>query len=382
MYDISQSINDFRNSMMIGSKNGIQTLSIMGQPVFIVIKGDWLYFKNNATSYLEKIITTQRNFWKDNDFPHYVITIIQQLTPDDEKYIFGTHKENVLTMSLPDGPEEKLPKVLWSLSHELFHAWLGMKIKIPLPQGDLQWFFEGVNDYYGLRLVLESGLISDLDYINIYNFLLKSYFISPLKYITNQQAAKYFSIKSPQGQMQEVRAHLLFKEFSNKLQKSNKEKLLDDAMRDIFHQFGHKELNISQAKLDEIFINYLGKDDWDELKSYLMQGKVIQVSPALFSKNAFLIEKEYEAPIFDFDVTALIQSRLIKSLDPKSVAFEAGLRNNQQVLDYFLDFESANGLAEILVKDASGEKAVRFISRKTTKKVIPQFKILNEKASA
>lgn len=68
--------------------------------------------------------------------------------PESFGYALGLHHENMLSAVMPDSTqEEKQAKALMLLSHELFHAWLGLGIQIPLPQGNLQWFFEGINDY-------------------------------------------------------------------------------------------------------------------------------------------------------------------------------------------------------------------------------------------
>lgn len=373
--NLAQSIKDFSNIVIIGSKNKIETFNIKNQPIYLVTKGDWSFFKNNdLIKYLEKIITVQRQFWNDYDFPHYIVALVQQQVPDHEKYIIRTHKTNVLTMSIPDGPIEKLPKVLWGLSHELFHAWLGLKIKIPEPQGQLQWFFEGVNDYYSLRLAFDCGLITINDYVDFYNSIIKSYSVSPFKNNTNTENAAYYSLRGPHNQLSQMKGHLVFKEFSSKIQ--NKSNPFDTAMANIFDEFVKKKnYPVTEEKLETIFVKHIGKESWAELKTYLISGKSLDISPNLFKENAQLITEDIETPAFGFDVHSLVKSKKITALDSHSRAYQAGLRNDHLVLNYFLDFDDATAPAVILVEDHSKQKLIKFIPEKTVQ-TIPKYQAL------
>lgn len=373
--EFEQSISEFRNSAIVASTNKIKKIKIKGNPVYIVSKGKWAFFDKEPAYYLEKIIKMQRKFWNDFNFPHYVVVLIQSKASDDEKYVVGTHQANILTMKIPDGDKTKLPVVFRTLSHELFHAWLGMKVKIPLPQGDLQWFFEGVNDYYSLQLLLDNNLLSKQEYFRFYNELLQAYSLSPCIEASNQEVEKYYLLRGPYAQIAEMRGHILFKELSHSLEiKKMPSRKLDLALREIYKTFNKdKNHQINKTELDNIFAKYVGKDNWEKVMVKLSTGKSIELSPDLFGQDVALIDKEVMAPLFGFDVSEFIKSKKIKLLKHDSNAYLAGLRENQEVIDYYLNFNNPNVLSQILVADHKGSRVIQF-KPNTTQKHIPQYK--------
>lgn len=378
--EMIQSVEDFRSNVIVGSNHGMKKIRIKNNPVYLLTKGKWSYFNKDISYYLKKIISTQRDFWHDHNFPHYVVVFIQHEAPKGEKVLMGTHHKNVMSMVLPDGDKNKLPLALHSISHELFHAWLGFKIKIPLPQGDLQWFFEGITDYYGLAMLKKSGLITQNDYIKIYNDHLKSYSLSPLSFANNREIAKNYFLNDEYGHLATLRGHIIFKELNHKIEKNTpKENSLDSALKEVLNKFGNKQASqLTADELDKIFIPHVNKENWFMTKAYI-DGKPILFSPDLFKHDAILINKLITAPNFGLDVEKLIKQKKIKSLQKKSVAYSVGLRENQKILDSLLDFSDPDRKAQILISEKGEPRIVKF-KPDTTKKYIPQYKLFNSEA--
>ncbi len=380
VYTVNQPIQNFRDSAFVGSIYEVETINIKNQPVHIMTKDKWTLFDNkDFVYYLEKLITAQRTFWNDFDFPHYVIVLIKLESPDAEKYIHGFHKKNILSMSIPDGKIEKLYKVFYSLSHELFHAWLGISIEAPQPQGNLQWFFEGLNDFYGLQFALKSGIIDRKSYIQVYNQSLQSYYVSPFYQATNNEISEHFlNSHIYYGIIAQVRGHIVFNDYIARHPRgSEMYNPLDMALKEIGTQFGRKSGKvITENDLDIIFSKHLGDQEWSQMKRSIETGKLGSISPYLLEGEAVLIKKSVWAPSFGFDTEALIKHNALKSLKTNSNAYRAGLRKNDHILVHHFALNTPRVVAQVVVEKSGESKLIKFYPEKVIK-YIPQYALVN-----
>lgn len=370
-YEIQASIRDLSRSIITGGLFDVKTIPIKDKPVYMLIKGQWEMFSHNQISEdLQKLIQQQRDFTADDDFPHFLVILFDNKIPFGKGGVSGSLYENVLSMVITDAKPENKPVLLGILSHELFHAWMGNKIRIPSPQGNLQWFFEGVNDFYGWQLALESKMISETDYVNYYNKILKEYTISPFKEASNEEIATFFNLRNPAGRLAMIRGHIVFMEILNKLKAQGKTREpLDLALKEILQNHSYPKM-ITDADINRIFSKHLGHANWAEAAEVIRMGNRILLSSTIFSKKIKLKEQKMDTPDFGFDVKSLVKEKQIKLLKNKSNAALAGLKNKTIVLDYGIDIADPEGEVQMIVDNQ--QQFVSF-TPKRVKKLIPQY---------
>lgn len=366
-YELESSVEQLSRSIMAGGNVAIQTIFVNERPIHLLLNGKWTMFNvNELTAFLHKIISLQRNILADNDFPHFVLIFYDNKLPEGEGGVLGSLYGNVLSMAITDDKPKNKPIVFGLISHELFHAWLGNKIRITKPQGDKQWFFEGVNDFYGWQLALETGMISTQDYLGYYNKLLKEYMTSPFKESNNQELTQAFKLRNPAGRLAMLRGHILFMEILNKLnQKGQSRAPIDSALREILE-------NASDANLSTIFRKHLGKDIWDETSEMIQSGKAISFSSTLFSNKTSLQSQNIEISDLGFNLKSLVKEGRIKSLVKSSQASKAGLKENTKVIDYGLDLANPKSKVYITFEDKDHPKTISF-KPDQIQKTIPMY---------
>lgn len=363
-----ESIHHLRSALFVAGNIKVETFWIKENPVYILTKGKWPYFNKKISDYLKPILVEQRNFWQEYSFPHYVIFLIQQNHPPIPKFSLGAHFHNAYVALLP-AESDMLAEALYTLSHESFHAWLGEKVRFD-PNGDLKWFWEGFNDYYGLRFAYQSGTINYKKYIKLYNFLMMEYALSPALHFSSQRLQRFVSYYDFIAQ---IRGHLVAYQLHEKLKQQGKS--FDQAFKSLCHHYCQSGAPyLTFAAIDQHF-NLLFPSEWQWAKKIIEKGEVVDLLPAAFS-DAKRIVCSVEAPVFGFDVIKLIEEGVISNVNPHSHAFKAGLRSGQKVLGYHIDFKSATNQAVIYLAGNSVEKIAFFPNKR--KVDIPQYQLVNE----
>ncbi len=372
-FSLNVPLDDFLNSIIAAGDFQINKVMIKNNPVTIISNGEWPHFKKPQEYYLKKIIAQVRDFWGDNQFPSYTIFLVKQAEPLSKMFL-GKHLHNTFSALMPE-EEIMVPMSLYALTHESFHAWVGYKLPMPLPQGELQWFIEGFNDYYGLALAHESKVISLEDYIMIYNILMKQYLFSPATTVSNDHIFKHFVDVGHYNLIAQFRGHFLLKQLRDKFKNVGPNKV-DLAMKDLLVQYQKAgQPYISEKLIDDVFIKHVGVQEWKNTKEYILSGKQIDFSPTAFAPFAELTEVEMDAPQYGFNMFKLMDEFVIADISPTSNAFQAGLRNGQLVKFHDIDYKSTDKMITIVVEDNFQEKTIQFMPN-IQKKMIPQYALV------
>lgn len=77
-FALKTNIANFRNSYFLIGKIDVEEVKVKENSVFVVSNGNWSYFKQSPSVFMKRLVETQREFWKDNIFPHYVMFLIKQ----------------------------------------------------------------------------------------------------------------------------------------------------------------------------------------------------------------------------------------------------------------------------------------------------------------
>jgi hypothetical protein len=84
---------------------------------------------------------------------------------------------------------------------------------------------------------------------------------------------------------------------------------------------------------------------------------------------------EFDAPVIGFDEMELIDNFKIKNINKGSNAYKAGLRDNQIVTNYNINYKHPEEKISIYIKDKDQIKEISYFPE--TKKVkIPQYELV------
>lgn|GEM_PF-5416635 len=192
MQEMDQPVWVFLNGIYGGGKNQIIQCGNPECPIFVGIYGKFSFSQERLVSTIDTIISSQRRFWEDNDFPYTFVAIHPN---GDSESIAGQGTPNgfaIYTKDLSDASEKEWKSLAFVLSHECFHTWNSLKMQPILTDQSMTWFVEGFTDYYAATLLFRSALIGWEDYLDFINETLDNYFSSPVRNEKNKQIAQNF----------------------------------------------------------------------------------------------------------------------------------------------------------------------------------------------
>lgn len=361
-------ITKFNNGLLVAGNLNIHNIKINKKQTRLVLLNQVNSLSKDASFCVETLIKAQRAFWKDNDFEDYLIVLDERTSDIKVPGPAGTHLENSLFLQFVNFGNEYNYKNIYALSHELFHAWIGKKIAFGPSQDTLQWFVEGVNDYYGLWFAYENKLISTKEYIMAFNELLLRYYLNPVNHFSNDVISKNYQKDPFVNKMAEMRGHLFAKKVAEK-----KGEILSLITHEIFNNFQKSgKKYVHQGDVDKIFRKHLPRKFWHDYIKYIYNGDFIEP----FDKDFLgckLINETYEVPDLGFNILDLIIKKTISGIDPLSPEYAAGLRNNQKVKAHTISLISS-GHMSIWIEEDNTIREISFVPN-IRKTVVPQYNL-------
>ena len=175
---------EVHNALFAGGDFRIFRQTIAGRPLILAIRGKWQFTDEEVTSRIQKMISLERAFWHDYDFPYFLVTVSTSGRDDGSS---GGGFTNAFAL-FPHPNSSFGYDVQSVLAHETFHAWNPFRMG-PMPDSGIAvyWFTEGFTTYYTDDLLLHAGALSFPDYVQRMNEKLRWYFLSPARNATNQQ---------------------------------------------------------------------------------------------------------------------------------------------------------------------------------------------------
>jgi predicted metalloprotease with PDZ domain len=274
------SVQELLHAVYTGGDFRIYKIECKQAPIFVAIRGNWLFKDTDFVLMVNKIISAQREFWNDYDFPYFLITVIPVIKSENICMTGGTGLENSFAMFLGSKKFMTLHKLAWTISHEHFHTWNGRKIGRQEPEALIYWFAEGFTSYYTVLLNLRAGIYTIDNYVKEYNKTLLNYFISPVRNEENIEILKKFWVNHDIEHLPYYRGTILAHEWNLHIKKESKERYsLDNVMFDILYQ-AQKNKRVFTAELfDNVIKKYLKEGVAQEIDMYIDRGETIELSP-------------------------------------------------------------------------------------------------------
>ncbi|WP_341788860.1 M1 family aminopeptidase [Rickettsia endosymbiont of Lasioglossum villosulum] len=350
LYDAIYAAGDLRIYKIVNKKN----------PVYLSLHGQFDLKDQEIASYTNKIIKGQRAFFHDNDFPYYLISLVEG---DQPMHMGGTALTHSFTAFIPQGLNKQDYTTL--LAHEHLHNWIGKKIR---NTSDLNyWWSEGFTDYYSRVLALRSGVITVEEFVEEFNQFFKDYYLSPVINEPNSKIEEDSWRNYAVSKLPYYRGFIFALYLNNLIKENSKSKSLDNVMLDLFKTAKQKEFSTDYFK--QITKNYIPKGIDKEINEYIEQGNTIDLSDV--AKILPIEKTKMGAYDRGFDRDALLNNNMIKNIDENSNAYKSGLQNGDVVINY--DFPKWGAPDQIVtIKTARGE--FKYRPESPNKKDIYRFK--------
>lgn len=170
--------------LFAGGDFRIRRRNLAGRSLIAAIRGNWEFSDEEATARIEKMISFQRRFWNDRDFPSHLVTV--STFGRDGGGAAGSAFTNALALFLPANSSFG-DSVQPLLAHEIFHTWNPYRMGArPDSSIVMSWFTKGFTTYYQDVLPLRAGTLMFSKYLERTNESLPEYMLSPVRNVSNQ----------------------------------------------------------------------------------------------------------------------------------------------------------------------------------------------------
>ena len=363
-------LSKFGRTVVVGSLEPVRKINVNGQDIHYIFNEKIDFLKKDFIFKIEKVLKHQRDFFQDNDFPNYNIYLKLEQNHNKPKYFNGKHLGDLFTVTA-NLDKQNIPISMMMISHELFHAWLPLKMPLGAMPNSHMWFIEGITDYYGARFALESGVIKKSEYQHKINDMLVRYFASPLSKISNNEALKFYS-EINHYNILVTRGHILGLILSQLESNKKNKNILDDIVLELFHvSKNNPVIEDHSLFLNTIFLKNLGEKLWSDIQKNIYAFNEVKNTfesinlakyPNKKNKNTFqLVTKEIAVSAYQFDYDAFIKEKIIKDLRTISPEYKAGLREGMQVIDSDVVLNEERKKRTIIIQTSVGPTKIQFI---------------------
>jgi predicted metalloprotease with PDZ domain len=190
-----------------------------------------------------------------------------------------------------------------TIAHEVFHTWnFGLKVKYnPVTASNL-YFLEGFTEYCSRKLLLKSGLITQKEYIELFNRSLRRYQTSPYKTVTANSIVLPLAARSytaPARLIAYWKGDILAHNWNQEIERYTKGKY---SFEDVYRQALQSEGLITDSSLVALMKPYIGRDVMPDIMGVIRDGQYIEPHPEALGhgvglKSVAFVESRFIIPI-------------------------------------------------------------------------------------
>lgn len=361
------SLNDLRRGVYFAGDFRMHTLTIQDQPVYLFTRGQWAFSEETFTIALARIISVQRDFFDDHDFPFFLVTLLP--TADDPGTILGEGRTDGFSLFVSQN-EPDIAGVDWLIAHEMFHTWNPGRMG-GLSDERLYWFSEGFTDYYASVLLQRAGMRTADEHVRWINEVLRTNYTSAARNLTADQMVVERRRRSDAERLPYQQGTLLAHNWDTELRAiPGASTSLDDVMRRLVKRASDGPLTVE--RIAAAFGPPLADRVRTEVREHIEQGRTIAPRAAAFWPKWKLAK--FEVSFFDpgFDLEPSMAANTISGVRPGSRAAEAGLRDGQRWVGGGMAHDP-DAEAEIEIEDDEGRRTIRYYPVTSELVVIPQY---------
>jgi predicted metalloprotease with PDZ domain len=359
-------------AVFAGGDFRIHRFSLAGQTQVFAFRGKWKFTDMELIQVIQKVLSVEKDFWWDNDFPYYLVTLapFDDLTGSTD----GTCFTNAFWMFMPQN-ETISYTIQYTLTHEIFHTWNPHKMGIPSsPESPEKWFTEGFTVYYGDVMLVRAGLISLSDYLWRLNSKIASYELSTVKNISNSEMVARYDESREVNNLPYVRGPILALWLDARIRAdSGGKQSLDTFMLQMTaDSASNPDLRLTNQRIFQTTAKFLSPRGQKELLTLMESGKNIPIPPFPQSGCVALSNDLLGTYELGFDREALDKKSVIEGVLPESAAYKAGVRDGQKVLGDSIYWNDMNKPVQLEVSTSDGVKTIEYLP-KGKAALIPQY---------
>jgi predicted metalloprotease with PDZ domain len=367
------SLHDALASLFVGGDYRIHRTMIDGRPVSFAMRGIWNFTDEEWVTQASRIIQYERSFWKDNNFPYFLVT----LTPFDGDYgNTGTSLTRAFMMHI--SPSSTLNSdTLAILAHEAFHAWNPGRIGDPgAPGYEVSWFTEGFTRYYQDLLLYRAGLMTLPEYVSHINGRLRQYALGEgLNRSLEEFVALHTADNSALSQLDYRRGDLIAFWLDTTIRKQSRDRATLDTLMFALeaqdtsyrrHQ-GNRPAPLTARRILLAAGRYLRPDTTSELRGFFEQGGPVMLPPDAL--GPCFTSQVVDSPSFDLGFessTTKSGNRMVANVEPASNAYKAGVRSGQTVTGWSYTTDDSTKPVRLTLQTAQGLQVIHYIPQGPT----------------
>jgi predicted metalloprotease with PDZ domain len=376
----ARTVGDILESIAIGGRDlSVSTTMVNGDPVRVAHVGSFGFDVHGFEQLAEKVVATERDFWRDTRAGPFLITAIP-LAPKPGRLSYGGTGRSDAFATWIDRDAD-LPSLAWLLAHEYFHSWNARQLgRFPEKvEAEAYWLSEGFTDFYARRLMLRAGLWTPEKFVADWNEMLRAYAASSYRATGNvEAAAKFWSRDYAAEKIPYQRGSMLAALWDRQLQA--KGSALDTVMR---AQRDRARAAKAPPQLTTAFVaeaRRAGLDIRPDIARYLTRGEPLLLPETVFGACARLTTAD--VPLFergwDSDATAKA-GNVLTGVDPASNAYAAGLRDGMKILRRVAG-QPGNSAVDYVLEVQDGAEKRSFTFRPAGKKTLRTQQIVLDPA--
>ena len=350
--------------------------SKLGKGVLVTAtRGNFGVPDTEIRSRILETIRLERDFWKDDRFPYYLVAVL----PFDQGQgsTGGDGFTNAFSLHL--SPQGGLSQgVLSLLAHEVFHEWNPYRIgQMREPAEGIYWFTEGFTTYYQDLLLCRAKQISFEQYLESLNHVLRDYSLSPERNLSLNELIERAQKEQLKGRVSYWRGAVIALWLDTKIRERTKAHAsLDTLMFGLYQQAQHRPGPLPDLTADRVFqaaSRYLPSQDVDQLRSYVEQGSTVEAPSTAWGP---CVQREsVEVPSFELGMerAALLERHTVTGLQANSEAQRAGLREGDRVVGMSIYWDDVSKPVKLTVRRGGDTSTIIYSPRGHTVGVTPQY---------
>jgi predicted metalloprotease with PDZ domain len=367
-------------ALFLGGDYRIQRRELDGAPLFIALRGQWSFSDEAFADATASLVRTQRRFWNDFDFPHYVIALAPNRVVRGSSN-GGTGLRNAFTMHASANFRVPGSEFNFLIGHEHLHTWIPQRIGTM--GSDSQplryWFSEGFTNYLTHRLLLQSGVWTLDQYAARINDVIASYLTSRDINASNERVLReYWSNRNSVGNLPYQRGELLALRWATRLAARGKsiERHLQalavkaDQMPD---RGSKKPEDLAVTRLRNALRADLGDAVDADIEQFIERGDTMAMDETFLGPCFGATFQERALYELGFDSVKSFADRRVAGVVAGSRADQAGLRDGMEMKGWSASIGDASHEATVTVVDNGALREIRFFPASAKTVLLPVY---------
>ncbi len=367
------SLFELRHAIYLGGDIRILRRKVRGRPVVLAIRGRWTFSDRDLAALVSKIVGLQRAFWRDHRFPYFLVAAVPLPGPCCAFGGLGFTNSVALFLNTTEGIG---PELRWLLMHELFHAWLGDRIRPAHLDQRHRWFFEGVTEYFAHLLVMRHFTRSLPTYVADLNQKIRAYWGSSHRTATLRQMLGRLWKSSDLYRLAYWRGHLLASNWHAAHRRATRDREgLGGLMRRLYATVRRSGKRFTVDMLSTLtrrqHPGWIGR----VVKQHIVDGRLLRPDPRGLGPCVTLGPRTIYAFDLGFDWPRTQRSRRLSGVRAGGPAARAGLVPGEKVWGWKLRMNDPDFAVQLYVRRKGRLRWVRFFPRRGLGQTVPQYRV-------